>query len=136
MASSARAPVRTAGLRPLGLPRPAHVEVGSNGLPARVALGSGARGARGASSARGASGARGASVAGAWLEVEQVEEVWRIGEAWWRETPIGRTYYRVIVDGGRTVTLFRDELAIAPPRALEASSAFEAATSMWFEQHY
>ncbi|MEZ4501114.1 MAG: hypothetical protein R3C39_00605 [Dehalococcoidia bacterium] len=78
---------------------------------------------------------RGASV-GAWLEVKAVEEVWRVGEAWWRETPIGRTYYRVIVDGGRTVTLFRDEFAIAPPRALEASAAFEATTSMWFEQHY
>jgi hypothetical protein len=103
--------------------------VGTDGLPSRVALGSGAPDTRGASGGR-------TAAAGPWLAVEQVEEVWRIGEAWWRETPIGRTYYRVIVDGGRTVTLFRDEFAIAPPRALAASSAFEAATSMWFEQHY
>ena len=40
--------------------------------------------------------------------VERVEEVWRIAEEWWRETPIGRTYYRIVIDGGRSLTLFHD----------------------------
>ena len=40
--------------------------------------------------------------------MEQVEEVWRIAEEWWREAPIERTYYRLVVAGGRTLTVFRD----------------------------
>ena len=106
MASRAGAPLRTAGLRPLGLPRPARVEVDAHDLPSRVTLGAAGR-------------------EGHALEVEQVDEVWRIAEEWWRETPIGRTYYRVIVDGGRALTLFRDELL------LDGGGA-----SMWFEQQY
>jgi hypothetical protein len=59
--------------------------------------------------------------------VIDVSEVWRIGEDWWREQPIRRTYFRVVVTDGRTVTVFRDELA-----ALGASEGEGA----WFEQRY
>ena len=51
--------------------------------------------------------------------VEQIEEIWRIAEAWWREASQARTYYRVILEGGRPLTLFRDD-----------------ATGAWFEQPY
>ena len=51
--------------------------------------------------------------------VEQIEEIWRIAEAWWREASQARTYYRVILQGGRPLTLFRDD-----------------ATGAWFEQPY
>lgn len=51
--------------------------------------------------------------------VGQIDEVWRIAEAWWRETAQARTYYRVILDQGHPLTLFRDE-----------------ATGRWFEQSY
>ena len=77
-----------AGLRPLGLPRPVGVATDEFGLPAVVTL----------------AGRRRA------LPVEQVEEVWRIAEEWWREVPLGRTYYRVIVGGGRPLTLFHNDL--------------------------
>lgn len=48
-----------------------------------------------------------------------IEEVWRIAEAWWREASQARTYYRVILEGGSPLTLFRDD-----------------ATGAWFEQPY
>jgi hypothetical protein len=43
--------------------------------------------------------------------VETVEEVWRLAEAWWREAAQARTYYRVILEGGRPLTLYRDEIS-------------------------
>ena len=51
--------------------------------------------------------------------VEQIEEIWRVAEAWWREASQARTYYRVMLEGGRPLTLFRDD-----------------ATGEWFEQAY
>jgi hypothetical protein len=51
--------------------------------------------------------------------VEQVEEVWRLVEAWWREDAIARTYYRVVLEGGRSLTLYRDDV-----------------TNSWYEQPY
>jgi hypothetical protein len=42
-------------------------------------------------------------------EVLEVLEVWRLAEGWWREAPVYRTYYRVAGDGGRALTLFRDD---------------------------
>lgn len=51
--------------------------------------------------------------------VERTEEVWRVAEAWWREAAQARTYYRVILEGGRPLTLFLDE-----------------ATGAWAEQPY
>ncbi len=88
-----------AGLRPLGLPGPIDVRADASGLPTTVRL----RGGRP-------------------MTVDQVDEVWRIAEEWWQETPLARTYYRVIVDGGRPLTLFRDDLA--------------ATDGGWYEQQY
>ncbi len=61
---------------------------------------------------------------GARFAVEQVDEAWRIAEEWWREAPLGRTYYRVIVDGGRPITLFHDDLAA------------RTGLAGWYEQRY
>lgn len=94
---------RADGLRPLGLPRPVRVQTDEAGLPSVVTL----------------TGQGGTSLA-----VEQVDEAWRIAEEWWRETPLGRTYYRVIVDGGRPLTLFHDDLAAS------------ASLPGWYEQRY
>ncbi len=91
-----------ASLRPLGLPRPIGVRTDGDGLPLEVT-----RTARGGERRT--------------LAVERVEEVWRIAEEWWRDTSIGRTYYRVIVDGGRPLTLFRDRSDLG---------------GGWFEQRY
>lgn len=51
--------------------------------------------------------------------VESVEDQWRLVEAWWREAPQARTYFRVILEGGRPLTLYRDDV-----------------TGAWYEQPY
>lgn len=85
----------------MGLPRLLGVRADAGGSPLAVARDD-ARGHRG-SEAR----------------VENIEEVWRVAEAWWRESSQARTYYRVILDGGRPLTLFRDD-----------------DSGSWFEQPY
>ncbi len=104
---------RADGLRALGLPRPVRVQVDGAGLPSMVTLGGPPGRPLGGEGAPG-------------LAVEQVDEVWRIAEEWWRETPLGRTYYRVIVDGGRPLTLFHDDLV---PAGAELDAG-------WYEQRY
>jgi hypothetical protein len=54
--------------------------------------------------------------------VAHVEEVWRVGEAWWRRDELARTYVRVCLDDGRVLTLFHDDE--------------EAPGDGWYEQHY
>lgn len=98
MEPSTGAPLRAHGLRALGLPRPLRVEANGAGLPARVTL------------ERAGAGS---------FEVEEVLQVWRVSEAWWREAPVRRTYYQVAIDGGRTLTLFQDE-----------------ESTQWYEQRY
>ena len=79
------------GLRPLGLPQPVRMRVDAGGRPASVTL----------DERRG----------GGTFAVERVEEVWRLAEAWWREAPVARTYYRLILTGGRPLTVFHDDAA-------------------------
>jgi hypothetical protein len=40
--------------------------------------------------------------------IVSIEDVWRIEEEWWRAAPIVRTYFEVILDTGRRLTLYRD----------------------------
>lgn len=86
MESRARKAPRPRGLRPLGLPRLVEVVLGEDGLPYSVAR-----------------------LGGRVLGVMDVEEVWRIGEEWWRDDPIVRTYYRLILADGRPLTVFHDD---------------------------
>ena len=103
-------------LHPLGLPRPLAVRLDAHGEPATVTLAPrGPRGPRRPPPAH-------ASMTGTTHEVERVEEVWRIAEEWWREAPLLRTYYRVLVDGGRPLTLFHDDA--------------EPSSDGWYEQRY
>lgn len=101
------------GLRPLGLPREVRVRADADGVPLAVTLEAG----------RALSARRHART----LEVEEVLEVWRLAEGWWRESPVYRTYYRVAVDGGRMLTLFRDD----DPRE-DGDRA--ASAGRWYEQ--
>jgi hypothetical protein len=41
--------------------------------------------------------------------VAVVRERWRIDDEWWRR-PISRAYHAVVLDDGRSVTLYRDLL--------------------------
>jgi hypothetical protein len=47
---------------------------------------------------------------GAWLEVIEALDCYRTEDRWWTDDPITRTYYELLLEDGRTVTVFRDEL--------------------------
>lgn len=78
-------------LSPLGLPRPVEVRLGADGEPRSLRRW------------------RRRAAPGSLLAIRRVEEVWRIAEEWWREAPLARTYYRVLVEGGAAFTLFHDD---------------------------
>ncbi len=40
--------------------------------------------------------------------VESVQDRWRIDDEWWRERPISRLYYTLLMDGGTLLTLYHD----------------------------
>jgi hypothetical protein len=83
------------------MPRAIVVRAGSDGMPLAVAR----------SDMHGHTGRE--------ARVESIEEVWRLAEAWWREAPQARTYFRVFLDGGRPLTIYRDDV-----------------TGVWAEQPY
>lgn len=78
--------VQTSGtphLRPLNRPRRVIVETGNDGAPTGIRL------------------------ANNCFLVESVIEAWRIDDEWWRERPVSRMYYRVALEDGRVVDLYR-----------------------------
>lgn len=72
-------------LRPLNRPRPLRVETGEDDRPIAISLSNGR------------------------FAVEEVLEIWRIDDEWWRRRPLSRVYYRVLLEDGRTVVVYRDE---------------------------
>ena len=42
--------------------------------------------------------------------VAAVREEWRVVARWWTEEPVRRRYFEVVLDTGRNVVVFRDEL--------------------------
>lgn len=95
----------SAALRALGLPLPIRVRTDEAGLPVELLV-----------PRRGASPLAQQSSADARRHaVEAIEEVWRVAEEWWRERPVGRTYVRLLVDGGRPLTVYRDEAGLLSP---------------------
>jgi hypothetical protein len=96
MVKTAREASGPRALLPLNRPEPLHVEA-KGGWPLALSS-SGRRGRR---------------------QVTSIEDVWRVEEEWWRDTPIVRTYFEVLLDDGRRSTLFFDHTA-----------------SSWFAQRY
>ena len=43
----------------------------------------------------------------AW-QVERVIDLWEIEDEWWRAKPILRRYFRLLMDTGRVMTIFKD----------------------------
>ncbi len=74
-------------LRALNQPRPVRLEAKEDGTPAAVYFSKHRR------------------------AVTEVIETWRIDDEWWRERPISRLYYRLLLKDGRTVDVFRDRLS-------------------------
>jgi len=71
-------------LRPLHRPRPVAVEADAEGRPVAVTL----------------SGRR--------LRVVQVQDAWRIDDEWWRERPVSRAYFSLLLEDGRVITVYSD----------------------------
>jgi hypothetical protein len=41
-------------------------------------------------------------------EVARLEERWRVDDEWWRERPVARLYYHVLLADGALLTLYHD----------------------------
>jgi hypothetical protein len=42
------------------------------------------------------------------LRVTRVTDVWEIVDEWWRDRPIARRYFSIVLEDGTCTTLFRD----------------------------
>jgi hypothetical protein len=40
--------------------------------------------------------------------IESIIETWRIDDEWWRDKPVSRVYWRVALEDGRVVDVYRD----------------------------
>ena len=44
-------------------------------------------------------------------KITSIEDVWRVEEEWWRDTPVTRTYFDVLLENGCRMTLFFDHVS-------------------------
>lgn len=86
MVQNPRTPARARRIQPVDLPALLTVETDARGHPAVVAL-------------------------RRRLEVMAIIARWRIDDEWWRERPIHRDYYELLLEDGSTVTVFSDGLS-------------------------
>ena len=70
-------------IRALNEPRPINVRADERGMPLEVQVDS-------------------------WRQVLSVEERWRLDDEWWREQPVSRVYWRVLLDDGQDLTIWQD----------------------------
>ncbi len=77
---------RPRALRRLNTPRQVQVRTGSSGAPSALRTGT------------------------HWQEVAGLLDCYRTDDRWWMAEPIARTYYELLLDDGRTVTVFRDDI--------------------------
>lgn len=49
-----------------------------------------------------------ATISGRRVAVEAHHETWRIDDEWWRPKPVSRIYWRVSLEDGRVVDIYRD----------------------------
>ena len=80
MVADTRAASGARRLRQLNQPRPVHVEADASGTPLSVER----------------------------HAVEAALETWRIEDEWWRAQPISRFYWRLLLEDGRTIDVYRD----------------------------
>lgn len=48
---------------------------------------------------------------GRWVEVAEVLDCYRTDDRWWTAAPVSRSYYDLLLEDGRAVTAFRDEIS-------------------------
>jgi hypothetical protein len=45
--------------------------------------------------------------------IAAIQDRWRIDDEWWREHPVARMYYEVVLDDGTLLTMYQDLIADA-----------------------
>ena len=88
MVANTRKTQGTDSLRTLSNPTRMRVDCGSDGLPQVVYAGKTARKRR----------------------VLSIQDRWRIDDEWWRENPVSRSYFQILLEDGRNITVFRDDV--------------------------
>ena len=83
MVANTRTPIRSHRLRPLNLPRSVAVELNEDHLPTAIIIDRTCK------------------------QVEEIGEVWRIDDEWWRDQ-IARRYVEVMLVGGGHVVVYED----------------------------
>ena len=53
---------------------------------------------------------RGVPAAVSRVRVASVREEWRVVDRWWTEKPVRRHYFEVVLENGRNIVVFLDEL--------------------------
>ena len=101
MVKDPRAPQGAHRIIPVSLPAPLEVECDAAGLPAQIHVFAKQLGTE------------------CEMHVEAIQSCWRIDDEWWRETPVTRLYYTLLLEDGRLITVFRD-----------------LTSGEWYEQHY
>ena len=48
---------------------------------------------------------------GRWVEVAEVLDCYRTDDRWWTAEPVSRSYYDLLLEDGRAVTVFQDEIS-------------------------
>ena len=108
------------GIRPLDAPQLVQVEVDEDDMPAAIGASSltptfghpsrGGRGVGGEGYFEGSetAGLRTGLSKGRWRKILEVLDTWRIEDEWWRKQPVSRLYYRVVLEDGTIVGLFKD----------------------------
>ncbi len=83
MVANTRTPIRSHRLRPLNLPRSIGVELNKENLPVAITFHDKGK------------------------KVEEIGEMWRIDDEWWRDQ-IARRYVEVMLVGGGHVVVYED----------------------------
>ncbi len=83
MVANTRTPIRSHRLRPLNLPRSIRVELNKENLPIAITFHDKEK------------------------KVEEIGEMWRIDDEWWRDQ-IARRYVEVMLVGGGHVMVYED----------------------------
>ena len=43
--------------------------------------------------------------------VASYQDIWRVEDEWWRDTPVSRTYFEVLLENGQRITIFHDVMS-------------------------
>lgn len=61
----------------------------------------------------------GAPITASERAITGIQSIWRVDDEWWRDRPISRLYYSLLMEDGRLMTVFQD-----------------LPSKEWYAQHY